>query len=493
MASPAEPTPEGGSFDLANAGREELLDTYKRYRSIYNELLRRAIIEHDRIDLLATEILGYELQPFHLAMLLFQFQHSQSLQLSYRGCGKTKMCTITKAIHYLLKNPNLRILIVSKTAGNAKKFLAEIKMHFESNERLIEVFGPYYDPTKVTKWDETEIRVLPRTSSEAQPSIIVSGAVDTAVASQHVDVILSDDLVEEDGARTKHMRDKLRTWFYQTLDPCLEAPDPKVPHRGEHHVIGTRYHFDDLYGHLIENELAEHHQIIPAEDENGNSPWPERHPPEWFEAKKKRYGVIIYRAQYLCDTEAMKGEVFSYDDCQLIEDSQIPDDLKIFQGNDLAVSEKAKRDNAQYANVTIGEDKAGNIYVLDYHLAHLSFPKQIKIGLEMYDQHDPIRAGVESNAYQKAFYQQVKHLDKDRRFIPIHTDKDKMTRALKLTPLFEGKRVFFRKNMETLIDQFVLFPGYRYRDGLDAFDLANRARKMRRKKRKVRETEPGLI
>lgn len=492
MSTSATLPPDGDPQALENAGRDELLDIYQHYRSVSNELLRRAIIEHNRIDLLATEVLGYEVQPFHLKMLQFQFEHPQSLQLAYRGAGKTKICTITKAIHYLLKYPNFRILLASENVGNCKDFLREIKAHLENNDRLIEVFGVYYDPGKVAKWDETDIDIVPKTSASSEPSIGCASP-DSGLTSRHVDVILGDDLVIEKSCRTKLLRDRFRIWYYQTLLPCLEPPDPEVPHRGEEHLNGTRYHYDDHYGHLIENELKDHHQVIPGQDEEGRSPWPEKHTPEWFEENKRIMGVILFNCQYLCSTDAMKGEVFNYDDCQEIEDSQIPDDLKIFQGNDLAVSEEAKRDNAQYANVTIGEDKAGNIYVLDYYLGHISFPKQIDKGLKMYDEHDPIRAGVESNAYQKAFYQQVKHLDRDYRFVPIHTDKDKMTRALKLTPMFEAKRVFFRKNMQTLIDQFVLFPGYRYRDGLDAFDLADRARRMRRRKRKVRETKLGLI
>jgi predicted phage terminase large subunit-like protein len=492
LSGPATSSPPNGDLkSLDGAGRDKLIDIYQHYHSVSNEILRRAIIEHNRIDLLATEVLGYQVQPFHLKMLQFQFQHHQSLQLSYRGAGKSTLCTVTKAIHYLLKNPNLRILLASKDIGNDKTFLREIKAQLENNSRLIEIFGEQYDPRKVTKWDETEIEILPRTSTAKEPSICCASP-DSGLTSRHVDVILTDDLVVEENSRTKSARERVKTWYYQTLVPCLEPPDNEVEHRGEHHRLGTRYHYDELYGHLIENELKEHHQVIPGQDEDGRSPWPEKHTPEWFEEKKRIMGVILYNAQYLCDTEAMKGEVFQYDDCQEIEDSEIPDGLKIYQGNDLAVSEKATRDNAQYANVTIGEDKAGNIYVLDYFLGHISFPKQIDLGLKMYDKHDPIRAGVESNAYQKAFYQQVKHLDKDRRFVPINTDQDKMTRALKLTPMFEAKRVFFRKNMQTLIDQFVLFPGYRYRDGLDAFDLADRARRKPRR-RKVRETEPGLL
>ncbi|KKL57495.1 hypothetical protein LCGC14_2234850, partial [marine sediment metagenome] len=293
---------------LERAGRRELLDIYQHYHQMGNEWLRREIIDHNRIDILATAVLGYEVQPFHLRMLQYQFQHPNSLQLAFRGAGKTTLCTVTKAIHYLLKDPDLRILIASDIMGDSTAILREIKGHYENGVKLAEVFGPYFDPARVTKWGIEEIDVLPRTKFTKEASISCVGA-DTAVASRHVDVILADDLVVEKNSRTSGRRGKLHTWVYQSLDPCLEPPDPHVPHRGEHHRLGTRYHWDDHYGHLIEHELAEHHQIIPALDEKGRSPWPEKYPPEWFEKKKKIMGTILFNSQHLCDTEAMKGEI----------------------------------------------------------------------------------------------------------------------------------------------------------------------------------------
>lgn len=474
---------------LHSCNKEELINLYDQYKKMSNDLLRRAIVDYNRIDLLANQILGYQIVPMHLAIQKFQFEHLKSLQLVFRGAGKSTTGTITKAIHLLLKNPNLRICLASKTAGNAEGFLKEIKAHFENNQKLEEIFGPYFDPRRVTKWDSKEIEVLPRTIHTKESSITCVG-VDGTIVSKHYDVIISDDLVDEENSRTKYMRDRTRTWFYQTLDPCLMPPDPSIPHRGEHHILGTRYHFDDLYGSLMQGEMKDCYNVIPALDEFGRSPWPETYPPTWFEQKKEFSGTIIFNSQYLCSTDAMKGEVFQYDDCQVIDDADIPNQLKIFQGVDLAITEDEKND--QFADIIIGRDKADNIYIMDVYLDHISFPKQKKQVLEFYDRWDPIRAGVESNAYQAALYQELKDIDKELRFIPLHTDKDKMTRAWKLTPLFEAKRVFFRKPMSKLIDQFVLFPSHRFKDGVDAFDLAYRA-SSKRQRRKRREEEPGLI
>jgi phage terminase large subunit-like protein len=474
---------------LKKAERSELLEIHSQYRKVSNEYLRRQILENNRIDILATEVLGYELKPFHFSMQRFQFEHPQTLQLAPRGFGKSTICTVTKCIHLLLKNPNLRILIASKTSTNAEGFLKAIKTQFEENERLAEIFGPYYDPKSGKKWDNKEIEVLPRTAKDKEGSISCVGVLGTIV-SKHYDVIFSDDLIDEDNSRTEYMREKIQTWYYKVLDPTLEPPDPKVEHRGEHHHLGTRYHFDDIWGHFIANQLKEHHQVIKALNEQGRSPWPEKFPPTWLLKKRKNSGLLIFNSQYQNDTEAMKGEIFQYDHCQPIDDKDIPEDLKIFMGVDLAISKDEQNDH--FAIVVIGIDSSKNIYVLDHYDGQLRFKAQTLKIKKYYRKWDPIRCAIESNAYQMAQTDVLKDEEIDLRVKPIQQDKDKISRAWKLSAKFEDKRMFFKKTGKSvlLIEQLVLFPSAR-KDLFDALDLAVRASKIR--KRRKRDAEPGLI
>lgn len=481
--------------ELKRAGRSDLIGYYTDTHRMSNEWIRRQVIENDRIDILAKEVLGLEVKPFHLAMFVYQFQHPESMQLCFRGAGKSTTCTEVKVIHLLLKNPNLRILIASKTIGNAQGFLKNIKSHFETNTRLEEIFGKYYDSNRVSKWDDTEIEVLPRTIVAREASVTCVG-VEGTVVSKHYDVIISDDLVDEDKSATKGQRDKVRKWFYNTLAPTLEPPDKKIPHRGEHHILGTRYHFDDLYGHLIKNELKDHHNIIPALDENGRSPWPEKFPPAWFVERRKRSGLIIFNCQYQCDTEAMKGEIFQYDHCQQVGEEDWPDykKLRIWMGVDLAISEEDTKDNAKFAIVVIGvtKDRSG-YFALDYFEGNLRFKDQTAKIVEYYRRWKPIRCAIETNQYQAAQYQTLKDQYPDIRLKKVNTDKDKITRAWKLSAIFEDKRVFFRKVLHALlIEHLVLFPNHKYKDLFDAFDLAVTASRMK-KRRRARDREPGVI
>jgi predicted phage terminase large subunit-like protein len=477
---------------LKSADRTELVANFKHVRNMGNEWIRRQVLYHDRIDILAGVVLGMKLQPFHISLLRYQFQHPDNLQLAFRGAGKSTSCTITKVIHLLLKDPNLRILIASKTAQNASGFLKEIKNHFESNALLSEIFGEYYDQRKVTKWDSTEIEVLPRTKPNKEASITCVG-VEGTIVSKHYDVIISDDLVDEENSRTKGQRDKTRTWYYQTLDPTLEPPDGSVPHRGEHHRLGTRYHYDDLYGHFIANELKTHHNIVPALDERGRSPWPEKYPPRWFVEKKQKSGLIIFNAQYQCDTEAMKGEIFQIDDCQICNEDDLPhkSELQIYMGVDLAIGEKEVNDKFAIVVIGVTKDRAA-FYVLDYFEGQLRFSAQTDKILEYNRRWDPIRIAIETVAYQDAQYQQLKERNPDLRAKPVKTHKDKVTRAQKLSAIFEDKKMWFRKSHQLLIESLVLFPNAPHDDLFDGLDLAVLASKGGRRRAR-RDKEPGLI
>lgn len=476
---------------IQKAERSELIQVYDRIETYKLEWLKHQIIDNNRIDILAKAVLGYQVQPFHLKMMRHQFLHPESLQLVFRGAGKTTTCTIVKIVHLLLKDPNLRILIASKTTPHAVTILKGVKAHFEENPFLEKIFGVYYDPKLVEKWDEREISVLPRTSMSMEKSVYTIGVGSQAVG-RHFDVIISDDLVDEENSRTKMMRDKHLHWYYNSLMPTLEPPDKKIPHRGEHHILGTRYHYDDMYGHLSENELKEHTNIIPALSDDGRSPWPEKFSPEFLAEKRKRAGLIIFNAQYQCSTSAMKGSIFQYDDCQIIEPDKIPKKLKIFIGIDLAITESESAD--QFAIVALGMDDNYNRYILDFYANQIRFGEQTKKIIEFYEKYKPIRACIETNAYQKAQYQHLKdEYDADIRLKAVNQDKDKITRAWKLSHLFESKKMFFKKggNIHLLIEQLVLFPDYKFKDLFDAVDLAVKASKL--KKRKKRRSEPKLF
>lgn len=476
---------------MATLPRERLLDLTGETREFRNAWIRHQVIVNGRNDILASVLLGYEVIPtLHLPIIVHQARHPQSLTLAFRGAGKTTIATITDAIGNILRYPDISILIASKTLNMSQDFLKEIKGHFESNESFREVFGDWVGKKQ---WDERSIEVNRRTVNRKEPTIMTVG-VDGAVASKHYHVIYGDDLVEEENSRTEHMRNRLKRWYYTVLMPCLKPPDPDIPVCGSLHLSGTRYHPDDLYAHLQKNEMSgERTLIIPALRPDGTSTWPERFPAPFLVRKRdEEMGKVIFDAQFQCDCEAMRGEIFEWENFERHPESEYPPlkEMATYIGVDLAIGEKESHD--MFALVVIGT-KDDHIWVLDYEEGHLRFNEQTDRILQYYKDYDPVWCAVETNAYQMAQIHNLKDRMPDFRGLRVPTIKDKVTRAWKLTPLFESGKVHFKTSHHKLMDRLLTrAPGVKkHWDLFDALDLAIGA--SRRRKRRSRREPVGLI
>jgi len=217
--------------------------------------------------------------------------------------------------------------------------------------------------------------------------------------------------------------------------------------------------------------------------------------------KRKRMGLLLFGAQYQQDVSAMRGDIFDYDDCLEIKDEEYPpvDELRVYMGVDLASDEKERKQNARFAIAVIGI--RGSIikddfyvYLLDFYDEHLRPTKQPAKVLEFCDRHKPLRAGIDSVQYQDSLRQHVKDQRASTNFVKVDLKIDKVTRAWKLAPLFENKRVFFRKGVHAkAIEQLVLFPGGKYKDFFDAFANAIYAAKKRSKKKRKERQHVGLL
>lgn len=434
----------------------ELTTRISRARAVRRAWLRRMVLDGGRIDVLAEEVLGYTVKPFHRGLLQFQELHRKSLQLAPRGFGKSTTLTITRALFEVLRDPDVRVLIVSNTQLQAEVFLREVKHHLEYGEVLREVFGDFVSDDK---WDVRELNVRPR-KTRAKESTISCVGVGGPVVSRHYDVILADDLIDEENSRTEGQREKVREWFWRSLMPTLE------PH-GRIHVLGTRYHFADLYGVLIEGDFADCHQVVKALPEDGTTPWPEKFSVEWLEDRRRSMGTLLFNSQYQNDTLAMRGRIFQTEWFRWFETP--PQGLRVYQGVDLAISQKETAD--YFAHVTVGFDAQRNAYVLDAVQRRMTFKAQTDFIIERQRAYRPIKVLVEAVAYQQA---QVDELRRAGVYAQaVRTSKDKNTRFVRLAARFEAGQVFLRRGMQDeLVEQLLLAPEGRHDDLVDALEFA---------------------
>jgi len=485
-------------------------DEYNRKRKKRNEFLKRKILDDDRIDLLMTEVLKYKCEDFHLLMYYHRKKkyarndkQRWHLTLAPRGGGKTTIMTISSIILDILRNPNIRILIASKTDSNGVEMLHEIKKKLES-KRLIEIFGKQ----KGDVWNDGEIVSRNRSEDADKGKTVSTLGIGSAIASRHFDKIYADDLVDEFNSITEGQRTKISNWFWKILDPTL------MPN-GQISIIGTRYHHSDLYGELIDKiftktnkkgKVTKKYYIrVPALILKYNykrfrkaknrfiSFWPEMFSVKYLLKKKRNQGSIIFNSQYQNDVEGMKGKIFQNDWFKWYQAGDVDiNDLMIFEGVDLAIKQKENAD--KFATCTIGvHKKTKNIYILSYYNRVTHYSKQKLILQRNTAKFDPIRVGVESNGYQLALVQdmetdpKLKHI----RAVPVYTDTDKTVRAWKLSAYFERGQIFFQEGMFELQQHLLKMPDGRYKDLFDALDIAISLAFGR--SRRAREYEPGVM
>lgn len=425
------------------------------------------------------------LQPLHASIIHNVSDNQASMDLAPRGHGKSTIGDVDFCITKVLRNPDIRIMIGSKTQTQASAFLKEIRTHFEQNVNLIRIFGDW-KKSRDNVWNDKEFTVNRRTVIKKEATVSALGA-SGAVVSKHFDIIIGDDLVGFENARTEAQRKVLKEWFYSSLYPTLE-PD------GEIHILGTRYSPMDLYEDLIKskNYKVNVQQAITIKDGQEVSLWESKFSLEKLMSIREEAGLIIFNMQYQNNTELAKGKIFKYRYFKHFEEYEVDYALnrvrvkvldaqgvpfwipvRIYMGADLAISEDETSNNDYFVLTVIGVDKNKNVYVLDYLKERLSFNAQLNAILDYGRNKFPMveRIGVETVQYQKSLAQEIRRLSL-LPVINIQTSKDKVTRAMRRSALFENGKVWFRIGMDDLEECLLLFPEVDHDDLFDGLDFA---------------------
>ena len=434
--------------------RSQLAGLYGTAREQYLEWLRRQITQNQRIDLLAREVLGFELHPFHLHMLQVQIAHPNNLILVGRGFGKSTICTVTKAIWYLCTYPKARIAIASKTVTQANARLAEIKKILETGGEdyaLFDLFGEFRHPEK---WNANTIDIQQRYDpkykdspgakpTDATPNVICVGS-DQSKAGFHVDIEFGDDMIDEKNSRTPTVREGFDHWYNNTFTPMIDPVDPAIPFRGHRHRVGTRYHPEDQYGRWIKQARDEWKAKVPSDERmwievipaldyrdtsvgedapmvghglgvyqgrgTGRSPWPQRHSIKNLKQRERQIGELAFKAQYLNDISSHDGEIFNYNDFQEVPIEEVRPlfgNMRFYMGVDLAIGEASTADYFYVAVVGIvgRGDKARYFVVDEFFDKGVRFSKQTSMIRVLHDKWNDVGAGVKRIGIEQGGYQ----------------------------------------------------------------------------------------
>lgn len=417
-----------------------------------------------------------DIQPMHKKIIQNVCMNESTLDLAPRGFGKSTVGDVDHCITRILRDPNIRILIGSKTQTQAEAFLKEVRTHFEQNEDLIRIFGDL----RGTPWNDNEFTVNTRTTIKKEATLTALGA-SGAVVSKHFDVIIGDDLVGFENARTQLQREKLKEWFFSSLYPTLEP-------NGDIHILGTRYHPLDLYQGMIDSGSYVV-QIQKALSPTNKSLWEAKFSSEKLLQIKKDTPLITWNMQYQNDVELAKGSIFKaqyfryYSGYEVSPEGDVSVKVKdentgmvktipvtVFFGVDLAIREKEQSD--YFVLMAIGVSQDNDVYVLKYIKDRLSFEAQQMAIVNMATLFNQVcRIGIETVGYQYALFQ-ILEKSSTLPISEIKTSKDKVVRAQRRSVLFENGKVYFLPDMQDLEENLLLFPEGEHDDLFDGLDFA---------------------
>jgi len=315
--------------------------------------------------------------------------------------------------------------------------------------------------------------------------------------------IILDDFESELNTKTPDRRNEIKKWVVSTIYPALEETPGN---EGWIWLAGTIVHYDSFLqmtydGFKKAKENNRHYPwdvVFYRAIEDGSSIWPEQFSLNKLKTKKREFieaGLVNKFAQeYMNDARDISNAAFKIDRIQnysgerkfmngfnyiVNNDEVIP--INIYIGVDLAATATATSD--YQVILVMGIDANKNRYVLDYFRERIpTFDVSHKI-IEMAKEYSPVRrVTIETVAAQEMVRDMVTRMSaNEKRLTPGLFKGVKPPARIKkedrletsLGPIINGKKLYIKREMTELVDEFFEHPKPRNDDLMDALYYAD--------------------
>lgn len=433
----------------------------------------------DDLIYLAKEVLGYvdvEASVHGRLASVLRGNKKRKLVLLPRGSFKSSLVR-SWAIQKMLLNPDIRILWDSEVLDNSVTNVAKIKEHLRSPE-FVGVYGRLIDTNKRETAREFTIRT--RKDITHKEATVVATGIGTVNVGPHYDLIICDDLHSEKNVSTKDQIDKVIA-HYRLL---LSLLDPG----GELVIIGTRWHFADLYNFLLEEEGIEESEsweiyIEKAIRKDGSLFFPNRLTKEFLEEQRKAQGAYLFSVLYMNEPVSGESQVFRREDFRYWGDSTdlypMQDGKRILLNLYIIIDRAfSSKGTADYTGcILAGVSCSGSIYVIEAVRKKCGLQELFGLIVEWgkkYGWGHIKKVGVETINFEEleSFFRE--QMGKQNTFFILErlmpqgkmSKQDRIEKALQAR--YANKSVYHKKRMIELEDELLRFPVGAHDDLIDA-------------------------
>lgn len=393
---------------------------------------------------------------------------------------------------YVVEKRDVRCLIVSNTATNARMTIREIRGIVEK-DRLFHAFFPEVIPRFThVKWSDESAclkrrKVFPEATFEA-------AGVGTNIIRRHYNLIVEDDTLapRKDAMTGEEVLPSLddiekAIGFHKLTIPLLITYDEDT-----RIYIGTRWAEMDVIEHIKQEELQKDggrfEQLdVKAIGEDGKPSY-KRFSEEALKGIRRELGPYLYSALYLNEPVPSEFRKFrrewiryyqpGYDGPEgALISARRRYDKAMSEGKVVVTVDPAdppgkNRASQDYSAIVSCVQAPSGLFVLRFRRARVSEGELIRQALDIaeLDNAEVVRVEVDRYAHLEAgFKTEMANRNKYFRVDAVKTrGRKKEARILRLAPLFENSVVFLRKGMAELENELYHFPRGDHDDIIDA-------------------------
>jgi predicted phage terminase large subunit-like protein len=462
-------------------------------------------------DTLPAKVDGSHYKPFipnHYNL----YGPRDTMSMFFREGFKSTVVSVAHTIQWIINYPNIRILISTATSTLGESLIGEIERHFRTNETFRALFPELCPQGNVMEWGNMQEFTIAcgekfalaneqPVHKEPTVSMLTTGSI---MAGGHFDVHKYDDMVDDKNTQTPEQIAVMQRHFNQMvplLYRCLQhkmTPEVYAAHgnSGWRDIVGTRYHFADLYGSLIEaNEKSESPMWSiyvqgalkkgrSIRDPEAEAFWPEKISLKYLkQIEAQPGGYAMVNSQYLLNpVPDSSGLVESADQIKFIPRkvlNEILPSLRLHCTIDLHGMEvgKATSDNDYTVMTICGFGRDGRPYIVEIRRGRFTPHEVIENIFKLYQKYpNCIDFKMEKDAHARVllpFLQREK--ERRQRFpnvIPIQRDNrtSKQHRIRGMQAWFVNGDIRFAEDLpckSELINEIMFFPKYKHDDILD--------------------------
>jgi len=415
----------------------------------------------------------YVFQPFHVQLCdaLTSLARGEIKRLMVNlppGHGKSEYTSRYFPAYVLGLDPTTRILGGSHTVKLAKEMSRDVKRIMSEVEYPFAARAP-------TPRDKSVINEAAHFNvfGGATLGMYLGVGVGVGVAGFRGDVILLDDIMRNmEEAYSATARD--RAWNWVRADIRTRRAHADVPIG----VIGTRWHHDDPYSRMLNDEEWVHLEFPALQDRDqspedprdiGEALWPDVMPADELEAEKARSGRI-FSALYQQRPSSEAGEIIKRANIQRYHSLPPVADMRIMQAWDLNFGGRAKSAAASYVCGVCFGAVGSKYYLLEVvrgRWGHGENKRRVKCLRERWPSCEAVL--IEDAASGRPLVDDLKGDVPGLVLVPAKGSK--IIRLDAVSPLFEAGQVYVPHSapwVDDYVEELVTFPAGRSDDQVDA-------------------------